>query len=236
MAAQLIGATFRQPANIPEGGAMNILLLPEKDRRAQLEAAEQRAFALFDAIEEADLIAPGKTETELEAEIYELAKRCYGVEKHWHRRVVRTGPNTLCTFHDDPPVRTIAADDIVYLDLGPVFAEWEADVGRSYALGDDPDKHRIVADLTRTFDLVKAHYERTPDITGAELYRVAQQAALDAGWEFGGIIAGHIVGEFPHAQLVPGNKAQHRIGPLTPSACAIRTATAEGATGFWKSI
>ena len=135
---------------------MNILLLPEKDRRAQLEAAEAKAFALLDAIEQTGLIAPGKTEAELDAEIYTLAKRDFGVEKHWHRRVVRTGPNTLCTVYDNPPMRTIEPDDIVYLDLGPVFAEWEADVGRSYALGDDPDKRRLVADLSRTFDIVKA--------------------------------------------------------------------------------
>ncbi|MFL5237932.1 MAG: M24 family metallopeptidase [Rhizomicrobium sp.] len=210
---------------------MNILLLPEKDRRAQLEAAETKAFSLLDAIERAGLIAPGKTEAELDAEIYELAKRDFGVEKHWHRRVVRAGPNTLCTFYDKPPVCAIGPDDIVYLDLGPVFAEWEADVGRSYAVGGDPDKRRLVADLPRTFDIAKAHYERSPDITGAELYRFAQTAAQDAGWEFGGVIAGHIVGEFPHAQRVPGDKDQHRIGPFNRK--RMRDPDAHGHTRHW---
>ena len=41
----------------------------------------------------------------------------------------------------DPEDRIIAADDIVYLDLGPVFEEWEADFGRTYVLGDDREKH-----------------------------------------------------------------------------------------------
>ena len=31
-------------------------------------------------------------------------------------------------------------DDILFLDLGPIFAEWEADFGRTYVLGDDPVK------------------------------------------------------------------------------------------------
>jgi hypothetical protein len=75
-------------------------------------------------------------------------------------------------------VRIIAPDDTVYLDLGPVFSEWEADVGRTYAF--------------------------------------AQHAAADAGWLFGGVIAGHIVGEFPHAQRVPGDKDLHRIAPANP--------------------
>ncbi len=185
--------------------------------RTQLEAAEARGMALFDAIEAAGLIAPGKTEKQLDDEIYILAKRDFGVNTHWHKRVVRAGPNTLCIFADTPPVHTIAPDDIVYLDLGPVFeadnAPWEADIGRSYALGADADKKRLVADLPRVFDIVKAHYETTPDITGAQLYAFAQRAAIEAGWEFGGSIAGHIVGEFPHAQLIPGEKAQHRIAP-----------------------
>jgi len=192
---------------------MNHSFLPEAARRAGLAAAEEKALALFDAIEAAGLIAPGKSEKELDAEIYELAKRDFGVEKHWHRRVVRAGPNTLCIFADDPPVHTIAPDDIVYLDLGPVFAEWEADIGRSYALGNDPLKRKLVADLPRQFEIVKAHYDASPDITGAGLYAFAQAAAKEAGWEFGGAIAGHIVGEFPHAQLIPGQREQHRIAP-----------------------
>lgn len=181
--------------------------------RASLLEAEARGMALFDAIERAGFVAPGRSEREVDADIYALAERDFGVKVHWHKRVVRAGPNTICTFYDDPPVRLIGPDDIVYLDLGPVFADWEADIGRSYALGDDPDRQRLVADLPRLFDVVKARYEVSPDMTGAELYAFAQKAADDAGWLFGGTIAGHIVGEFPHAQRVPGDRALHRIAP-----------------------
>jgi Xaa-Pro aminopeptidase len=181
------------------------------DRRAALLAAEARGMALFDAIERAGIVVSGRSERDLDAEIYALAERQFGVKTHWHKRVVRAGLNTICTFYDDPPVRTIAADDIVYLDLGPVFEEWEADIGRSYAFGNDPEKNRLVADLPRVFDIVKAHCELSPDITGAQLYAFAQRAAADAGWVFGGTIAGHIVGEFPHAQRVRGERALHRI-------------------------
>jgi Xaa-Pro aminopeptidase len=138
------------------------------------------------------------------------------VTRHWHKRVVRVGANTVCIFSDMPPERTIQTDDIVYLDLGPVFAEWEADVGRSYVVGNDLQKKKLVADLPRIFDIVSAHYRATPDITGAELYAFAQKAAADAGWLFGGVIAGHIVGEFPHAQI-PGDKALTRIAPANPA-------------------
>lgn len=188
-------------------------------------------MALFDAIERAGIVAPGRSERDLDADIYALAERDFGVKTHWHKRVVRAGANTICTFYDDPPVRTIQSDDIVYLDLGPVFAEWEADIGRSYALGNDPEKKRLVADLPRIFDIVKAHYEASSDITGAELYAFAQKAADNAGWLFGGTIAGHIVGEFPHAQRVPGDRDIHRIAPANPK--RMRDPDANGNERHW---
>lgn len=210
---------------------MDRIFLSDGERRAQLKAAERKALAMFDAIEAAGVIVPGRTESQLDAEIYELAKRDFVVTIHWHKRVVRTGPNALTTYYDDPPLRTLGGEDIVYLDLGPVFADWEADMGRSYALGSDPDKQRLVADLPRVFERVQAHYHASPDITGVELYAFAQAAARDAGWEFGGAIAGHIVGEFPHAQLVPGDRDQHRIAPANPK--RMRDPDSNGRERFW---
>ncbi|MEI9931319.1 MAG: M24 family metallopeptidase [Rhizomicrobium sp.] len=186
------------------------------NRRAALEAAEAEGMAMLDAIERAAFIAPGRLETDVDDDIRNLAERDFGVAVNWHKRIVRTGPNTLCTFHEKPPVRTIEPEDTVYLDLGPVFEEWEADLGRSYALGSDPEKKRLIADLPRLFDIVKAQYHASPDITGAELYAFAQRAADEAGWIFGGKIAGHIVGEFPHIQRVPGDPDLHRIAPANP--------------------
>jgi Xaa-Pro dipeptidase len=200
-------------------------------RRARLEGAEERAFALFDAIERSGLVAPGRSETDIDGDIHALAAERFGVEKHWHRRVVRAGANTICTFYDNPPVRVVAADDTVYLDLGPVFEEWEANVGRTYAVGNDPEKNRLVSDLPRLFDAVKARYNASPDITGAELYAFAQHVASDAGWLFGGVIAGHIVGEFPHAQRVPGNKDFHRIAPA--NTMRMRDPDANGDERHW---
>ncbi|MGE0118060.1 MAG: M24 family metallopeptidase [Dongiaceae bacterium] len=190
--------------------------LTEADRRAALIAAEKRANRLFDAIEQAELVRPGRTERMVEADIYELAARQFGVEKHWHKRIVRAGPNTLTTAMENPPVRTIAPDDIVYVDLGPVFEEWEADIGRSYALGSDPAKKALVADLPVVFERVQAHFNASADITGAELYAFAQRTASEAGWLFGGEIAGHLVAEFPHAHI-PGDKDLGRIGPRNPT-------------------
>jgi Xaa-Pro aminopeptidase len=188
----------------------------EDARRAALESAQDAALKLFDAIERDGLLRPGVSERQAEDEIGALAAREFGVEKHWHRRIVRAGANSVTIAGDNPPVRMIEADDIAYVDLGPIFETWEADIGKSYVLGGDPQKHRLVADLPRLFEQVQAHYRCDPAITGAALYAFAQDAAAAAGWRFGGEIAGHIVSEFAHA-LIPGDKALNRIGPLNPN-------------------
>jgi Xaa-Pro aminopeptidase len=187
----------------------------EHSRLAALLTAERKAEALLAAIESQHLVRPGRTETEVDQDIYALAEQSFGVTKHWHKRIVRSGPNTVRIFAENPPVREICDGDTVFLDLGPVFDEWEADVGRTYVIGDDPAKHRLCQDLPRIFDALKQYFDDHRDVTGAELYAYAQQCAEAAGWLFGGAIAGHIVGEFPHARI-PGDKDHYRISPSNP--------------------
>ncbi len=202
----------------------------EAARLAALHNAERQAFRLFDVIEEQGLIAPGRTERMVEQDIYALAERDFGVTKHWHKRICRAGANTLTIAADNPPVRVIEPDDTVYIDLGPVFEEWEADVGRTYVMGDDPEKHRLCADLPRVFDALQRHYMANEDITGAEFYAAAERMAEEAGWVFGGQIAGHLVGEFPHARI-PGVKDLYRISPDNPS--RMRDPDGNGQTKHW---
>jgi Xaa-Pro aminopeptidase len=186
--------------------------LSERERRAALEAAESSALTLLAAIENAGLVVPGRSEREVEQDIFAMAQRDFGVEKHWHKRIVRSGPNSVTIAGDNPPVRMIEAGDIVYLDLCPVFEEWEADVGKSYVLDGDARQRALVAELPRQFDILQAQYRTNPDITGAALYDFAVRSAEEAGWKFGGRIAGHIVSEFAHA-LIPGDKNFNRIAP-----------------------
>jgi hypothetical protein len=75
----------------------------EENRRAALVAAEKRAQELFGAIEQRQLLQSGRDEREIEKEIYSIALREFGVEKHWHKRIVRSGPNTLTMAADNPP-------------------------------------------------------------------------------------------------------------------------------------
>jgi Xaa-Pro dipeptidase len=204
--------------------------MQDSERLQSLIAAEQKADALLVAIETAGLIAPGRSEQMVEQDIYDLAERSFGVIQHWHRRIVRAGANALCISNQYPPVREIAKDDCVFIDLGPVFGDWEADVGRTYVLGSDPAKLKLRDDLSRGFDALKSYFDGHPDVTGTELYAYAQEWADAQGWVFGGAIAGHIVGEFAHA-LIPGDKALYRIGPGNPT--RMREPDARGQIKFW---
>jgi Xaa-Pro aminopeptidase len=188
-------------------------------RLASLLEAEERALELLDAVEEAGLIAPGRTERQIEDAIGNLAEQRFGVQRNWHDRLVRAGPNTLMNAGEIASDRMVAEDDMVFVDLGPVFADWEADVGRTIALGRDPAKHALCAALPLEFAAVRSHYERNPGITGAELYAFACASAEGAGWRFGGKIAGHIVGEFNHRDW-PGDRQLTRIGPNNPTPLA----------------
>jgi Xaa-Pro aminopeptidase len=184
----------------------------ERERAANLIAAEEKAERLFAEVARRGLVAAGERESDVSNRVRDLGAELFGTNKHWHKRIVRSGPNTLQPYKENPPDRTIAADDIVFLDFGPIFAEWEADFGRTYVLGDDPVKHRLQADLPRIFDAGRAHFAAHPDITGAELYAHMVGLAEEAGWEFGGWHSGHLVGEFPH-ELVDGDRLDSYIAP-----------------------
>jgi len=200
----------------------------EAARRAELWSAQLRAEALFDAVLRGGLIRAGVLESELSEEIQALAEAEFGVERHWHRRIVRAGANTLTSFRDNPAERRIQADDIVYIDLGPVFGEWEADYGRSYVLGSDPHKRRLVRDIEAAFARGKALYEARPELTAGELYDYAAELAAAGGWRFGAPTAGHIIDRFPHARSPARHETIRSGNPLL-----LRQPSSDGQPRHW---
>jgi len=184
----------------------------EDARAASLRAAQAKAAELFDAVGRQGLIAPGVTERQASDAVRDLAAEMFGIRRYWHKRVVRAGPNTLQPYRQNPPDRVIEADDIVFADFGPIFDEWEADFGRTFVLGDDPVKHRLAADLPVAFAAGRAYFESHPGVSGEELFAYVRGLAAEAGWEYGGPHAGHLVGEFPH-EKINGDEIESYIAP-----------------------
>jgi Xaa-Pro aminopeptidase len=184
----------------------------EELRAARLLDAQAKAVQLFAAVEERGLIAPGVREIDASDAIRDLAAEMFGVSRHWHKRIVRSGANTLEPYRHNPPDRAIDADDIVFCDFGPIFEEWEADFGRTYVLGDDPVKLRLRDALPVVWDAGREFFIAHPDVTGEQLFAHVIELAAQAGWEFGGTIAGHLVGQFPHEKIA-GNDIESYIAP-----------------------
>lgn len=187
----------------------------ESERKAGLLGAQRNADLLFQTVGEQNMIRPGVLETAINESIYALAERMFGVSTYWHKRIVRAGRNTLAPYEENPPDLMVGDDDIVFLDLGPVFEEWEADFGRTFVLGHDPMKHKLCADIGAAFAEGKQYFHNHPDITASDLYRHAQELAKKYGWEYGGPIAGHLLGQFPH-QRIPGDKVSLYVHPDNP--------------------
>src|SRR5271168_3662388 len=173
----------------------------EGDRAAALLQAQEKADQLFKQVEVRGIIRPNVIESRINQDIYDLAQQMFGISTYWHKRIVRAGANTLAPYDENPPDLTVAEDDIVFLDFGPVFEEWEADFGRTYVVGNDPQKHKLCRDIEEAFAGGKRYFHEHPEITAAELYAHAQQLAQHAGWEYGGPIAGHLIGVFPHEKI-----------------------------------
>jgi Xaa-Pro dipeptidase len=143
----------------------------QSDRAAALLQAQQKANELFEAVEKEGLIRANVRESGLNQEIYDLAKQMFGISTYWHKRIVRAGHNTLAPYDDNPPDLTVGEDDILFLDLGPVLEEWEADFGRTFVLGPDPVKLKLRDDIGKAFLQGKKYFNEHPDITAAELYK-----------------------------------------------------------------
>jgi Xaa-Pro dipeptidase len=175
--------------------------MTEQERAAALLDAESKAEELFAAVVDRGLVVPGTSERELSDQIRDLANELFDVRRFWHKRIVRSGINTIEPYAANPPDLRLQDDDILFFDFGPLFEQWEADFGRTYVLGDDPLKHRLAEDLPRIWDLGQQHFAAHPDITGAELYSHVLDLIAEAGWGHGATHAGHLVGEFPHEKI-----------------------------------
>lgn len=166
----------------------------------KLAHAENITLKLFDAVEKSNLIIPGKSEAQLSVEVCDLASEKFGIKEHWHKKIVRTGKNTLCIYPDNPPDEIIQDDDIVILDFGPIVDGYEADLGRTYVLGNNAAKLKIKNDVEKAWYETKDWCAKQTSLKSSYLFQYVVEKATEYGYTFGGEIAGHIVGKYPHEQ------------------------------------
>lgn len=174
-----------------------------KSTLKSLQKAEAHALRLFDEIQSQEIIRSGRLESEVNTDILNLAHERFGIEKYWHKRIVRAGENTLHPYSVNPPDLLIQKNDILFLDFGPIFEAYEADIGRTYVLGDDSLRLKLTNDIEHAWFVARDYFLAHPNLTSAEFYSYCVELAQLYGWEFGGEIAGHVIGQFPHLNIGP---------------------------------
>lgn len=183
------------------------------ETKKRIIEAEEKAAYLFRMIEEQKIIIEGKSERQINTDIFNLAFELFGIKKYWHKRIVRAGKNTLAPYKENPPDLIIQKDDIVFLDFGPVFEDWEADIGKTYVIGNDSKKLQLKKDTELAWLEGKKFYDENKEhLTGADFYNFTKQLAIQYGWEYGNIHCGHLIGNFPHEDIV-GEETINYIHP-----------------------
>lgn len=177
---------------------------------SRLIEAEEKAKILFQEVEKRQLTIAGKSEKELNKEVFSLAEELFGIRKFWHKRIVRSGSNTLLPYRHNPPDLILQEDDILFFDFGPVFEDFEADLGRTYVIGQNETKLKLQKDVELAWQKGKEFYLANRDeLTGAQFYAYIQGLARTFGWEYGNEHCGHLVGNFPHEKLLGEDKINY---------------------------
>jgi len=131
----------------------------------------------------------------------------------WHDVYVRFGSNTLKTFGaaSEPGV-VLKENDIIFIDIGPVWGEFEGDGGDTFIVGEAPEMAKCAEDAKKLFHIVRRKWEST-GMSGRELYDFAIEEAKAMGWELNMDLSGHRLADFPHEAIYPGPMAEVDFKP-----------------------
>jgi Xaa-Pro aminopeptidase len=182
----------------PEFSEEKMLFVRERTRNAIHEIAAR--------------VKPGM----VEEDAVEMAKDLLadlGMLKGWHDVYVRFGPNTLKTFGaDSDPGVVLGENDIFFIDIGPVWKDWEGDGGDTFIVGEQPEMARCAADARALFHKVRGKWA-AEKVSGKALYEFAIAEAAAMGWELNMDLSGHRLSDFPHEAIYPGPLAEVDFKP-----------------------
>jgi Xaa-Pro aminopeptidase len=158
------------------------------------------------------LCTPGMVEEDAVEKARELLAE-HGMVRGWHDVYVRFGTNTLKTFGEDSdPGMVLKENDIILIDIGPVWEEWEGDGGDTFVVGNAPEMQKCAEDARKLFHTVRKQWEAT-GMSGKELYAFAVTEARTMGWELNMDLSGHRISDFPHAAIYDGPMADVDFKP-----------------------
>lgn len=169
----------------------------------------------FEAVNRiAAAIRPGMTEGR-GGEVAQEILEAMGMERLWHRNVIRFGPGTLETFFGEfTPDYVLQDNDIFYVDLGVVWCGHEGDAGDTFTVGSDPEMAACAQAARDLWQEVAGRW-RDRGESGAALYAFAKARAEAMGWRLNWEVKGHRVSDFPHAIYKAGALGDFDALPTT---------------------
>lgn len=135
------------------------------------------------------------------------------MRRGWHHIIVRCGPNTTKDFmqRSEPGV-VLQEDDIFFIDIGPVYGDYEGDAGDTFVFGDNPMHHKAKHDVRTIWDTVRDRWF-TDRINGTELYDFATKTTEALGWKLNMDLSGHRLSDYPHSVHYNGPLAEVNFTP-----------------------
>lgn len=160
----------------------------------------------------AEQITPGMAEEEAKA-IARSTLASLAMRRGWHHIIVRCGSNTTKDFMErSEPGVVLQENDIFFIDIGPVYGDFEGDAGDTFVFGDNPLHLKAKHDVRQIWDIVRAKWF-TEQITGVELYEFAIKTTEEFGWKLNMDLSGHRLCDYPHSAHYDGPLAEVDFKP-----------------------
>lgn len=155
----------------------------------------------------AALVKPGMVEEDAVALAKDLLAS-KGMLRGWHDVYVRFGTNTTKTFGaDSDPGIVLGENDLFFIDIGPVWEDWEGDGGDTFVVGANDLMSKCATDARTLFHIVRKKWS-TEGVSGKALYEFAVHEAGVMGWVLNMDLSGHRIADFPHEAYYPGPLAE----------------------------
>jgi Xaa-Pro aminopeptidase len=160
----------------------------------------------------ADQIKPGMSEEEAKG-IARSTLAALEMRRGWHHIIVRCGSNTTKDFMErSEPGVVLKEDDILFIDIGPVYGDFEGDAGDTFVFGNDPMHIKAKEDVRTIWRIVRDKWF-TEQISGVGLYEFAIKTTEDFGWKLNMDLSGHRLSDYPHSTHYDGPLAEVGIKP-----------------------
>jgi len=123
--------------------------------------------------------------------------------------IVNSGPDSAHV-HGAPSDRVVVDGDLVLIDLGPVKHGYMADISRTFLVGSDPKKQRMLEAMDKSVQAVLDAIK--PGESCKELDALSRRVLIDHGYEDYPHSLGHPVSGFVKPSLSKRSNDVERVG------------------------